>query len=232
MQITGIQAAMVASSSLTATSVDISWTQPDFSLPVVEYRILLTRVTGNGQALCTGSRPAVTTTDTSMSFTGLEEFSTYTVTITAKFNPFGELILAMSSRSFTTLSVGKSEQIIKPIIIQFLLIVAPTGSPRDVTPSMTSRSIMVTWDTIECIERNGIITGYTVVFQEQGGADVPGDVVDMTFTAGDLTPYTSYLFQVAGVNDVGTGPFTDIIIITTDEEGSYNYTVVIDRYNC
>ena len=35
------------------------------------------------------NRAAVTTTDTSMSFTGLEEFSTYTVTVTTTFNVFG-----------------------------------------------------------------------------------------------------------------------------------------------
>ena len=77
----------------------------------------------------------------------------------------------------------------------------------------------MTWDTIECIEHNGIITGYTVVFQELGGANVPGSIntVDRTFSATELTPFTIYIFQVAGVNDVGTGPFTDIITITTDE---------------
>ena len=78
---------------------------------------------------------------------------------------------------------------------------------------------MVTWDTIECIECNGIITGYTVVFQEQGGANVPGNTVDRTFSATELTSFTSYTFQVAGVNDVGTGPFTNVITVITAEEG-------------
>ena len=78
---------------------------------------------------------------------------------------------------------------------------------------------MVTWDTIECIESNGIITGYTVVFQEHGGGTIHGEVMGQKFTANDLTPGTSYTFQVAGVNDVGTGPFTEITI-TTDEAGS------------
>ena len=80
---------------------------------------------------------------------------------------------------------------------------------------------MVMWGTIECIERNGIITNYTVVFQEQGGANVPGNTVDRTFSAGVLTPYTNYTFQVAGINDVDTGPFTDVITITTDEDGLF-----------
>ena len=81
---------------------------------------------------------------------------------------------------------------------------------------------MVTWDTIKCIERNGIITGYTVVFQDRGGANVPGNTVNRTFSATELTPFTNYTFQVAGVNDVGTGPFTNIITITTDEDGLFS----------
>ena len=59
-----------------------------------------------------------------------------------------------------------------------------------------------------------------MVFQELGaGAIVPGNTVDRTFSATELTPFTNYTFQIAGVNDVGTGPLTDIITITTDEEG-------------
>ena len=84
---------------------------------------------------------------------------------------------------------------------------------------MTSRSISVTWDTIECIERNGIITGYTVVFQEQGGPNVPGNTPFTFFSAVRLTPGRNYTFQVAGVNDAGTGPFTDLITIATTEDG-------------
>ena len=84
---------------------------------------------------------------------------------------------------------------------------------------MTSRNITVTWNPIKCIERNGIITGYTVVFQEQGGANAPDNTVNRTFTAGGLTPGTNYTFKVAGVNDVDTGPFTNVIIVITAEEG-------------
>ena len=77
----------------------------------------------------------------------------------------------------------------------------------------------MTLDTIECIESNGILTGYTVVFQELDGTTITGEVMGQSFTANGLTPRTSYIFQVARVNDAGTGPFTDIITITTDEEG-------------
>ena len=98
---------------------------------------------------------------------------------------------------------------------------APTGVPQNVTYSVTSRSINITWDTIECIERNGMITDYTVIF---GGAVIPGEVneTDRTFIASGLTPHTNYTFQVAGVNINDTGPFSDSIIILTHEEGIYN----------
>ena len=105
----GIGEAIVTTSSLTATSVTISWSpQPaQFRLPVVEYTVSLTQLTGSGRTLCTpvvDSRPAVTTTVTSMSFTGLEEFSTYTVTVTTTFNVFGSNMDVASDMMFATQS--------------------------------------------------------------------------------------------------------------------------------
>ena len=81
----------------------------------------------------------------------------------------------------------------------------------------------MTWDTIECIDSNGIITGYTVVFQEQGGANVTSSTSteDRVFSDTELTPFTNYTFRVAGVNDAGTGVFA-VLTITTDEEGLLN----------
>ena len=107
----GIGAAIITTSSLTATSVTISWSpQPaQFRLPVVENTVSLTRVTGSNQTLCTqvmDSRPAVTTTDTSMSFTGLEEFSTYTVTVTTTFIVSGSNMDVASDMMFTTPSAS------------------------------------------------------------------------------------------------------------------------------
>ena len=79
-------------------------------------------------------------------------------------------------------------------------------------------SLMISWDTIECIERNGIITGYIVEFQEEGGAMIPGEVVGQNFTVSGLTPATRYTFQLAGVNSNGTGPFTTATITSTYED--------------
>ena len=115
---TGAMAASITISSLTATSVTISWSpQPaQLRLPVIEYTVSLTRVTGSGQALCPGvmdsRRPAATTTATSMSFTGLEESSTYTVTVTTTFNVSGSNMDVASDMMFTTPSAGMNTRII------------------------------------------------------------------------------------------------------------------------
>ena len=68
-----------------------------------------------------------------------------------------------------------------------------------------------------------MITNYTVVFQEQGGAVILGEVnvMDRTFTASGLTPHTNYIFRVAGVNSNGTGPYTNDTMVTTEEDGNY-----------
>ena len=102
--------------------------------------------------------------------------------------------------------------------------VASTAPPHDVIPSTTSRSVSVSWSTIECIERNGVIINYTVVFQEQGGAVIFGEVnvMDRTFTASGLIPHTNYTFRVAGVNNISTGPFTTTITVKTDEDSKLN----------
>ena len=93
-----------------ATSVALSWYQ---SLTGTNYTISLTRVTGvgNGQVLCDNvtDEKSIETSAISQRIRNLEEFSNYTVTITAKFH--GSLkIVALAyitgfiNTTFTTLS--------------------------------------------------------------------------------------------------------------------------------
>ena len=111
---------IISAPSLTAMSVTISWTQPKFNLLVVGYTVTATRHTGSSQVLCpsfveedhsTTTSPSVTTT----TFTGLQEFSRYTVRVTANFSPaFGlsSTLIATGSIAFTTLTSGKPQHTI------------------------------------------------------------------------------------------------------------------------
>ncbi len=88
------------------TSVNISWTQPDDSFPVLEYELSLSRVTGERQLLCDSrvdDRSVITTSNTSMEFIGLHEFSNYTIMITAVV--VNETVTVTAN--FITLSSGK-----------------------------------------------------------------------------------------------------------------------------
>ena len=104
----------------------------------------------------------------------------------------------------------------------YITSIAPTGAPHVLSHTVTSTSVNINWLEIDCIERNGVITNYTVVFQEQGGAVILGEVnvMDRTFTASGLTPHTNYIFRVAGVNSNGTGPYTNGTVVMTEEDGN------------
>ena len=84
---------------------------------------------------------------------------------------------------------------------------------------MTARSVNVSWNEIECIERNGMITNYTVEFLSLGGSVIPGVLMmnERRFTANGLTPFTNYTFRVAGVNSINRGPFSDLTIRTAED---------------
>ena len=64
-----------------------------------------------------------------------------------------------------------------------------------------------------CIHRNGQITGYIMQYKEVGGGvfiieGVTGDQRETSITG--LQPSTFYDMQIAAVNSVGTGPFTNM----------------------
>ena len=86
--------------------------------------------------------------------------------------------------------------------------------------TITPNSITVQWREVECLGRNGVITGYTVQVLRNGGVEetveVGGNVQEATVP--ELTPSTTNSVQVAAVNSVGTGPFTGSIFFQTEGE--------------
>ena len=100
-----------------------------------------------------------------------------------------------------------------------ILHAVPSGVPQSLSAFVSARNVTVSWQPINCIDRNGDITGYMVMFGVESEPATSETVTELSFTRDGLTPGTSYTFRVAGVNSVGTGP-SQQITITTDETGS------------
>ena len=93
-------------SSLTATSVTLSWTQPVGGLTVDIYRVTLT-TTSTGMCSGVSHTGEEITTSTSIVIDSLEENSIYTVTISAMNNEFN-VMRSTSGPTITTLAAGMS----------------------------------------------------------------------------------------------------------------------------
>ena len=93
-----------------------------------------------------------------------------------------------------------------------ILSTAPTGPPASVMTTSTPNSITVQWGPVDCADRNGDITGYSVRYGVGSGSTqtMPISGGDMTeYIISDLTPSTVYTVSVAAVNTAGTGVYSD-----------------------
>ena len=97
--------------------------------------------------------------------------------------------------------------------------------------TVTSTSITVVWEDIGCIDRNGRITSYDVMYGVLGKTMMMrSGISERSFTADDIRPFTNYTFQVRGVNSVDSGPYSNLIIITTAEAGNLIHHVSMYVY--
>ena len=97
--------------------------------------------------------------------------------------------------------------------------------------TVTSTSITVVWGDINCIDRNGRITSYDVIYGVLGEAMMMrSGISERSFTADDLRSFTNYTVQVRGVNSVDSGPYSAPKIITTAETGNLLYSYIMYVY--
>ncbi len=79
-------------------------------------------------------------------------------------------------------------------------------------------TITIEWNEVECADRNGDITSYSVRY---GPSSTPSlnrsnisDPNSRTFSVGGREIGTIYSFEVAAVNGVGIGPYNTTIMVT------------------
>ena len=151
---------------------------------------------------------------------GLEEGTEYTVTVTLSREGGGTDVDTVIA---TTLDAGmylynyiRKCTYIHTRCCVHLFPPAPSAAPTSVSVSeVTSSSITVQWGAVDCIHRNGDITGYSVRYgvQESGSTQtvsVSGGGAMQTTISG-LMPSTTYSIEVAAVNSAGTGMYSDAV---------------------
>ena len=90
----------------------------------------------------------------------------------------------------------------------------PSAAPTSVSvlANVTSSSITVQWGAVDCADRNGDITGYSVQYTGGGSTqtmNVSGDSSGGMVTISGLSPATLYTVEVAAVNSAGPGVYSD-----------------------
>ena len=80
-----------------------------------------------------------------------------------------------------------------------------------VLTEVTSSSISFQWGSVECIHRNGLVTGYSINYrvQDSSGSTTALVTVDSPSDGGmytiiDLEPSVTYSVKIAAVNTIGT----------------------------
>ena len=100
---------------------------------------------------------------------------------------------------------------------------AVPGVPQNVSVmSPSSTSLLVTWDHPLAPDRNGVITGYTVIRQEDSEMYTTELFSnDTSQLLKGLPPFTRYNITVAGSTSAGRGEFTIPITIQTFSDCEY-----------
>ena len=106
---------------------------------------------------------------------------------------------------------------------------APSAAPTPMSLGSTTSSITVEWGAVDCTDRNGDITGYSVRYGEEGTPErektvkvATGDSSGRMYTISELSATTVYTVEVAAVNSAGTGVYSSppITVVTIGEHSN------------
>ena len=206
-----VAAPILVAGTVTATSISLSWTSSGSE--DVSYEVMWQTDDIGG---CSGgsdtNRVTITNDSTNYDMMGLEEDSSYTITVIAS-NPAGSSALS-NTIAIMTLQAGESSRLRCFICFRFFS-AAPTSPPSSVRTTATFTKIVVQWGPLDCIHRNGNITGYSVRVMRNDDVlkivSVSGDIRQITISGLSLS--TEYNVSVAAVNINGTGAYSNDTVV-------------------
>ena len=91
----------------------------------------------------------------------------------------------------------------------------------------------LSWQAPHMDEQNGRLLSYTLEYSISGSPNATKEISVPVDSSGGgnqervvegLQPYTTYQFRVRAVNEVGEGPFSNPVVITTLEDGKLDLT--------
>ena len=97
---------------------------------------------------------------------------------------------------------------------------------------INSTAVSLSWGEVNCTERNGAITGYSVQYRIVGGMEsttvnVTGDVTSVVL--GGLTEGT-YTVSVAAINSNGIGFYSNQQEVNTAGKKTYVFATTVDLF--
>ena len=200
---------------VTSTSITVMWSQPGGEVGTT-YTLSYTYQgpcagAGGGGSVSVGNA-------TQYTITGLQEFSAYTLTITAS---IGVGSSPPASVLVNTSSAGESDDLITRWLTPCpSLPIAPSAPPNNLTEvNKTSSSVTISWGEVPCQDQNSVIVGYKVLYGTVTSG-VGGTVATSgrALTVNGLSPYTNYSIEVSAVNSDGAmGPYSSPLFVVTDQ---------------
>ena len=104
----------------------------------------------------------------------------------------------------------------------------PSSPPHNVmVTSVNPSSLRVSWQPPLEIDHNGVITGYVIEYTKVESGDEANVTSGTTSRMLELDPFVDYAIRVAVMTVNGTGPFSNVIVQTSGEDGEFIGTVVI-----
>ena len=83
----------------------------------------------------------------------------------------------------------------------------------------------MSWEEVPAIDQNGVITQYEVEYNQSTFDSVPTTqniIVNSTMAVlTELEEYVEYSIRVRAYTSVGPGPYSDVVTVTTNEDGNY-----------
>eukprot|EP00731_Ephydatia_muelleri_P029992 Em0021g515a len=186
---------IVKEQTLSPTSVLLTWLPSDGD-GLTTYTILYA-YEGRCSEFISNSQETKVVTSTNCTIDGLEEFSTYSMTVMAM----------------------RGTQVTQSNCTVMTPSAAPSAPPASlVNTSSTSTTVALAWDQVPCIHQNGNISGYIICYGIMGTnwTTKCDSIFVTTYTATGLDPYTIYAFKVAAMNsDNKTGPYSEPTMVKT-----------------